>query len=200
MQAQLRQMRKAGTLVVALAIALILLLGLGTPSASAAVPAGYKGLARVAPADRGYYAPAWRWYQGSGWAGGWRERDLWVWVQPYADSYVWTYRSDRGWVAMKGADLAPWTELRGTVTYGPMCPVEPCSLRQPVIQLTFTSRSTGKVVAQTTTSSSSYQTWMPPGEYVVTAKPSGMYMSPRTIRLGATGSAKVNFSIDTGIR
>jgi hypothetical protein len=100
--------------------------------------------------------------------------------------------------------------LTGTVTIGPLCPVEPCPVPPEQRDAVYAARTVtirspaGDLLAeQHPDPSSGYTFSLRPGVYRVDVVPGGMHANPDlpravTIRPGVT--TRVNISIDTGIR
>lgn len=95
--------------------------------------------------------------------------------------------------------------LRGIVTRGPTTPVcregEPCE--EPAVGVVLEFRRTGVVKARVKTGRAGvYTVRLRPGAYAVTVSPRrvGTQLTPRVVRVPSGRLARVDFSIDTGIR
>jgi hypothetical protein len=105
----------AGATLVILAVA-IMLLSVGATPASAEIAANYRGWAYTAD---GFSAPiAWRW-TGTRWTQVNQDRLTRVWVQPFGKPWVWTWKSSKGWLAMRVGQLY-YSDQR---CYGMNCPI-----------------------------------------------------------------------------
>jgi hypothetical protein len=100
--------------------------------------------------------------------------------------------------------------LTGTVTIGPLCPVEPCTLSRDQLVAAYAARpiiiatQSGATVATVTADpATGYTVDLQPGTYVVDIRHQGPGGSPElpavvTIHRGET--VRLDISIDTGIR
>ena len=96
--------------------------------------------------------------------------------------------------------------LRGVVKRGPITPVcvaeQPCDA--PAKHVTLLFARSGRIVGRTTTDATgSYRIRLTPGLYRVRLNKSpgiGRGIAPDQVRVRAARYARVNFSIDTGIR
>ena len=100
--------------------------------------------------------------------------------------------------------------LTGTVTIGPLCPVEPCSVPRDQILAAYAARpllirTEGGTLVQSVTADpdTGYSVSLRPGTYVIDITYQGIGESPDlpgtvTIRAGET--VRLDIDIDTGIR
>jgi hypothetical protein len=95
--------------------------------------------------------------------------------------------------------------LYGTVTRGPTMPVcradQPCE--EPAARVTLVFSRAGRVGARARTDARGrYHLVLPPGRYAVrtTARSFQRIVDPALVRVPRARYARVNFSIDTGIR
>jgi hypothetical protein len=94
--------------------------------------------------------------------------------------------------------------LHGTVTRGPITPVcrlgTPCSAPAKNVALSFMRNGTTR--STTTDDRGRYSIHLPAGVYAVKTnqRPFGTVPQPRTVRVRASQSTRVDFAIDTGIR
>ena len=94
--------------------------------------------------------------------------------------------------------------LHGTVMRGPIAPVcrlgTPCSAPAKNVTLSFTRN--GSTRRTTTDGSGRYSIRLPAGVYAVKTnqRPLGIVPQPRSVRVRAGQSTRVDFAIDTGIR
>jgi hypothetical protein len=108
-------------------------------------------------------------------------------------------------VAPAGAATVP-SGLRGIVERGPIAPVcrvdEPCT--EPARHVTLVFGRAGRAVRRSTTDAAGrYRVRLSPGVYRVRLSVSpgiGRGISPEQVRVRASRYARVDFSIDTGIR
>ena len=101
--------------------------------------------------------------------------------------------------------------LEGTVTIGPLCPVEPCQITPEELAETYATR---KVIVYNAERSSvikelsldktgKYKTELIPGQYIVDINHAGMDRSsdvPKAVIIESARTTIVNISIDTGLR
>jgi hypothetical protein len=101
--------------------------------------------------------------------------------------------------------------LEGTVTIGPLCPVEPCHVSPEVLAGAYAAR---KIVVTAVGSSSpvkvldlnttgSFTTPLPPGTYIVDINRIGIDRSPdvpKTVEIRPGERVRIEIHIDTGIR
>ena len=100
--------------------------------------------------------------------------------------------------------------LKGTVTIGPLCPVEPCSVPRDQIVAAYAARSlliTSKegtfVQSVTADPDTGYSVSLRPGTYVVDITHQGIGGSPdlpKTVTIRAGETVRLDIDIDTGIR
>jgi len=100
--------------------------------------------------------------------------------------------------------------LKGTVTIGPLCPVEPCSVpRDQVVAayaarpLLITSKEGTFVQSVTADPDTGYSISLRPGTYVVDIAHQGIGGSPdlpKTVTIRAGETVRLDIDIDTGIR
>jgi hypothetical protein len=94
--------------------------------------------------------------------------------------------------------------LHGTVMRGPIAPVcrigMPCSAPAKNVTLSFTRN--GATRSTRTDDRGRYSIRLPAGVYAVKTnqRPFGLFPQPRTARVRAGRSTRVDFAIDTGIR
>jgi hypothetical protein len=105
-------------------------------------------------------------------------------------------------LAAPAAAQAP-TGLFGNVTRGPISPVcrvgYPCDA--PAKGATFLIQRNGHATWVHTSSTGHYRIRLKPGRYLVTTGNFGPgSIKPSSVRVPASGYARVNFTIDTGIR
>jgi hypothetical protein len=99
--------------------------------------------------------------------------------------------------------------LAGTVTLGPLCPVEPCTLSRDQIvaayaarPITITTEGGTFVGSVTADPDTGYSISLRPGTYVVDIRHQGIGGSnlPGTVTIHAGETVRLDVSIDTGIR
>jgi hypothetical protein len=99
--------------------------------------------------------------------------------------------------------------LAGTVTIGPLCPVEPCTISHDQIvaayaarPITITTEGGAFVGSVTADPDNGYSISLRPGTYVVDIRHQGIGGSdlPRTVTIHAGETVRLDISIDTGIR
>jgi hypothetical protein len=100
--------------------------------------------------------------------------------------------------------------LTGTVTIGPLCPVEPCSVSRDQVLAAYAARpllirTDGGILVQSVTADpdTGYSVSLHPGTYVVDITPRGIGGSPdlpRTVTIHAGETVRLDIDIDTGIR
>jgi hypothetical protein len=100
--------------------------------------------------------------------------------------------------------------LKGTVTIGPLCPVEPCSVpRDQVVAayaarpLLITTKEGTFVQSVTADPDTGYSVSLRPGTYVVDIAQQGIGRSPdlpKTVTIRAGETVRLDIDIDTGIR
>jgi len=99
--------------------------------------------------------------------------------------------------------------LEGTVTIGPLCPVEPCHLTPEQTAAAYNSRNLTIYAADMKTivrqmplgSDGKYNVELAPGTYYVTVKPAGIgELEPTRVDITANGTTKLDLQVDTGIR
>lgn len=94
--------------------------------------------------------------------------------------------------------------IHGTVMRGPTAPVcrvgTPCSAPAKNVTLSFTRNGTTR--STTTDTHGRYSIRLTAGVYAVKTnqRPFGTVPQPRSVRVRASRSARVDFAIDTGIR
>jgi len=99
--------------------------------------------------------------------------------------------------------------LEGTVTIGPLCPVEPCHLTPEQVAAAYNSRNLTVYAADRKTivrqmplpSDGKYAVELDAGAYYVTVKPAGIgELEPTQVNITANGTTKLDIQVDTGIR
>jgi len=99
--------------------------------------------------------------------------------------------------------------LEGTITIGPLCPVEPCHLSQEQIDQAYTSRSIIVYASDRTTivrqisipPGGNYGMELTPGRYFVTIRPGGIGDYPfQEIIISSNQTTRLDLDVDTGIR
>jgi hypothetical protein len=100
--------------------------------------------------------------------------------------------------------------LTGTVSIGPLCPVEPCTLSRDQLDAAYAARpitistSRGSVVTTVTASpDTGYSVALEPGTYIVDIPHQGIGGSPdlpATVSIRSGETVRLDISIDTGIR
>jgi len=100
--------------------------------------------------------------------------------------------------------------LTGTVTIGPLCPVEPCTISPEQLAAVYEARTVivrspagDRIAEQHPDPRAGYTIALRPGVYRVDIVPGGMHVTPDlpksvTVRPGET--VRVDITIDTGIR
>ena len=100
--------------------------------------------------------------------------------------------------------------LTGTVSIGPLCPVEPCNISEDRIASAYAARTIiisdpkGSVVALAVPDPrTGYMVTLKPGTYIVDIQRQGIGGStqlPTTVTIRAGETIRLDISIDTGIR
>jgi hypothetical protein len=100
--------------------------------------------------------------------------------------------------------------LTGTVTIGPLCPVEPCTVTPDQLAAAFAARTIivstpgGSIVAESVPDPrTGYSIALKPGTYSIDMRHLGIDRSPdlpKTVTIRAGETVRLNISIDTGIR
>jgi hypothetical protein len=100
--------------------------------------------------------------------------------------------------------------LAGTVTIGPLCPVEPCTVTPDRLAAAYASRTIivsikgGAVIAEEVPDPyTGYSFDLKPGTYVVDIRDQGIDRSqelPKTVTIHTGETIRLDISIDTGIR
>ena len=100
--------------------------------------------------------------------------------------------------------------LTGTVTIGPLCPVEPCTIPPEQLSAVFAARTIivslpgGAVIAESVPDPhAGYSIALKPGTYSVDIRHTGIDRSPdlpKTVTIRAGETVRLDISIDTGIR
>src|SRR5512145_2508366 len=100
--------------------------------------------------------------------------------------------------------------LTGTVSIGPLCPVEPCTISRDQLDAAYEARpitistSGGSVVTTVTASpDTGYSVTLEPGTYIVDIPHQGIGGSPElpaTVSIHSGETVRLDISIDTGIR
>jgi hypothetical protein len=100
--------------------------------------------------------------------------------------------------------------LAGTVTIGPLCPVEPCTVTPDRLAAAYTARTIvvsipgGAVIAEAVPDPyTGYSFILKPGTYVVDIRHQGIDRSqelPKTVTIREGETIRLDISIDTGIR
>lgn len=100
--------------------------------------------------------------------------------------------------------------LTGTVSIGPLCPVEPCTVSHDQIAAAYAARPitistpAGTIIAKVTADpETGYTVALRPGTYVVDVPHQGIGGSlelPKTVILRNGETVRLDISIDTGIR
>ena len=107
-------------------------------------------------------------------------------------------------VALDASAMAKPSGLYGQVRRGPIAPVctaeQPCD--EPAVGVTLVFSRAGRELARTTTrADGTYRVRLAPGLYGVSrARRTARPVEPVTARVPIGGYARVDFSIDTGIR
>lgn len=100
--------------------------------------------------------------------------------------------------------------LTGTVSIGPLCPVEPCDISperlaaayeaRPITVSTQDGKPVTTVVADPV---NGYSVSLPPGTYIVDIPHQGIGGSvelPKTVTIESGGTVRLDIAVDTGIR
>jgi hypothetical protein len=100
--------------------------------------------------------------------------------------------------------------LTGTVTIGPLCPVEPCTVTPDRLAASYAARTIvismpgGAVIAEAVPDPyTGYSFVLKPGTYVVDIRHQGIDRSqelPKTFTIHAGETIRLDVSIDTGLR
>lgn len=100
--------------------------------------------------------------------------------------------------------------LTGTVSIGPLCPVEPCSIAPERLAAAYEARpltvsaQDGKPVASVVADPvTGYSVSLPPGIYIVDIPHQGIGGSvelPKTVTIRSGETVRLDISVDTGIR
>jgi len=100
--------------------------------------------------------------------------------------------------------------LAGTVTIGPLCPVEPCTVTPDQLAAAYAARTIvvsipgGAVIAEAVPDPyTGYSFILKPGTYVVDIRHQGIDRSqelPKTVTIHTGETIRLDISIDTGIR
>lgn len=94
--------------------------------------------------------------------------------------------------------------ISGTVSYGPLCPVEPCSVKPAYDFDIIALRENGSEAARTRPhEDGTYELRLPPGRYEIKASrsfASELGSSPRVVQVETNKSTHLDLSFDTGIR
>ena len=100
--------------------------------------------------------------------------------------------------------------LTGTVTIGPLCPVEPCSVPRDQVDAAYAARpllimTEGGTLVQSVTANpdTGYSVSLRPGTYIVDITHQGIGGSPdlpKTVTIRAGETVRLDIDIDTGIR
>jgi hypothetical protein len=99
--------------------------------------------------------------------------------------------------------------LAGTVTIGPLCPVEPCTISHDQIVAAYAARpirittESGTFVGSVTADpDTGYSISLRPGTYVVDIQHPGIGGSdlPRRVTIQAGDTVRLDINVDTGIR
>jgi hypothetical protein len=100
--------------------------------------------------------------------------------------------------------------LTGTVTIGPLCPVEPCTVTPERLTAAYAARTIvismpgGAVIAEAVPDPyTGYSFIIKPGTYIVDTRHQGIDRSPelpKTVTINAGETMRLDISIDTGIR
>jgi len=100
--------------------------------------------------------------------------------------------------------------LAGTVTIGPLCPVEPCTVSPDQLAAAYAARTIvvsipgGAVIAEAVPDPyTGYSFILKPGTYVVDIRHQGIDRSqelPKTVTIREGETIRLDISIDTGIR
>jgi hypothetical protein len=100
--------------------------------------------------------------------------------------------------------------LAGTVTIGPLCPVEPCTVTPDRLAAAYTARTIvvsipgGAVIAEAVPDPyTGYSFILKPGTYVVDIRHQGIDRSqelPKTVTIREGETIRLDISLDTGIR
>ncbi len=108
-----------------------------------------------------------------------------------------------------GCASQPNGTLKGKITIGPLCPVEPCHLTQEQIDLAYTSRSIivysqdrSTIISQASIPpGGNYSLELPPGTYFVTIRPGGIGEYPlHEVTIISGQATTLDMDVDTGIR
>ena len=101
--------------------------------------------------------------------------------------------------------------LEGTVTIGPLCPVEPCQVTPEQLAeayaarkvIVFNAESPSVIEELSLDQNGKYMTELTPGQYTVDINHAGMDRSadvPKTVTIESGQTTVVDISIDTGLR
>ncbi|MFH1471079.1 MAG: hypothetical protein ABIF01_04990 [Candidatus Micrarchaeota archaeon] len=101
--------------------------------------------------------------------------------------------------------------LQGTVTVGPLCPVEPCNLAPGALAkaletrrvVVYTQDQSSTVIVVDLKSDGSYKTDLLPGTYLIDIHKIGMDSSgdvPKEITIETGKTIELNIDVDTGMR
>jgi len=96
------------------------------------------------------------------------------------------------------------SSIEGTVSYGPLCPTDPCSVK-PIYDFDIIAlKENGSEVARTRPNENgTYELKLPPGRYEIKASrsfASELGGPPRVIQVKASGLTHLDLSFDTGMR
>ena len=100
--------------------------------------------------------------------------------------------------------------ITGTVSIGPLCPVEPCNVTPDQLQTAYAARKIlvfdqNRVLVSTVSigADGHYAVMVPAGKYTIELRPNGIDRSPDVpalVEVSAGGFTVQDIHIDTGIR
>lgn len=96
------------------------------------------------------------------------------------------------------------SSINGTVSYGPLCPIEPCSVKPTYDFDIIALKENGSEAARTRPhEDGKYALELPPGQYEIKAGrsfASELGSPPRVVRVETNKPTHLDLSFDTGIR
>ncbi len=110
-----------------------------------------------------------------------------------------------------GAETPQPGILQGTVSIGPLCPVEPCQVSPDQLAAVYAARKvivysadgTSVIKELSLDQTGKYMTELPPGQYVIDINHAGIDRSadvPKTVTIEPGKTVTLDISIDTGLR